>query len=156
GRGDPLSAGSPYGILAPALRRAAGIHDGEPIEVRRQKLRARVMRNTDLDASRTTRFLGEMVGVPFEADEPELTAARADPLLMAERVRRAFEHFVSVETSAQPLVIVLEDLHWGDLPTVKLIDATLRALPDRPWFVLALARPEIAQTFPRVWADRGA
>jgi tetratricopeptide (TPR) repeat protein len=157
GRGDPLSAGSPYGILAPALRRAAGIQDGEPIEVRRQKLRARVGRNTELDASRTTRFLGELVGVPFDAgpEDVELTAARADPLLMAERVRRAFEHFVAVETGAQPLVIVLEDLHWGDMPTVKLIDSTLRSLHDRPWMVLALARPELEQTFPRLWQDRG-
>ena len=35
GRGDPLRTGSPFGILAPALRRTAGIHEGEPVEVRR-------------------------------------------------------------------------------------------------------------------------
>jgi serine/threonine protein kinase/tetratricopeptide (TPR) repeat protein len=156
GRGDPLSAGSPFGMIAPALRRAAGILDGEPIEVRRGKLRARVMRHAELDdVSRTTRFLGELVGVPME-EEVELRAARQDPLLMAERVRRAFEHFVALETAAHPLVIALEDLQWGDLPTVKLIDSALRALPERPWLVLALARPDVHALFPRLWAERGA
>ncbi|HEY6039116.1 MAG TPA: AAA family ATPase, partial [Kofleriaceae bacterium] len=176
GRGDPLRAGSPYGMIAPALRRAAGIHDGEPVELRRQKLRARVMRNASAPHAQTLVFLGEMVGVPFdnsaspsgdaasrgqaplggEAELPQLRAARHDPLLMAEQIRQAFVHFVTIELSAQPLVIVLEDLHWGDLPSVKLIDAALRELIDRPLFVLALARPEVHELFPKLWLERGA
>ena len=75
---------------------------------------------------------------------------------MGDQMRRAFEHFVATETAAQPVVIVLEDLHWGDLPSVKLVDAALRALTDRPLFVLALARPEVHELFPRLWAERGA
>jgi eukaryotic-like serine/threonine-protein kinase len=156
GRGDPLQAGSTFGMLGPALRRAAGILDGEPVEVRRKKLRARVMRHAGPEPRRTIQFLGELIGAPFEDDDVELRAARQDPLLMADQVRRAFEHLVALETAAQPLVIVLEDLHWGDLPSVRLIDAALRALPDRPWLVLALARPELAELFPRLWEERGA
>jgi tetratricopeptide (TPR) repeat protein len=157
GRGDALRAGSPFGMIAPALRRAAGIHDGEPIEVRRAKLRARVLRNASTDLSRTTLFLGELIGTPFPDDDSvELRAARQDPLLMTDQINRAFEHFLATETSAQPVVIVLEDLHWGDLPTIKLVDAALRSLPDRPWFVLALARPDVHDQFPRLWHDRGA
>ncbi|HEU0031486.1 MAG TPA: protein kinase [Kofleriaceae bacterium] len=156
GRGDPLRAGSPFAMIAPALRRAAGIHDGEPLEVRRQKLRARVMRNSSTDLARTTAFLGELIGAPFpDDDNVELKAARHDPMLMNDQVRRAFEHFLAVETAAQPVAIVLEDLHWGDLPTTKLIDSALRALPDRPIFVLALARPDVHEMFPRLWAERG-
>jgi len=156
GRGDPLRAGSPYGILAPALRRAAGIHESEPVEVRRHKLRARTLRHASAAADQTTQFIGELIGVPFPGDASvELTAARGDPMLMADQVRRAFTRFVATETAAQPVVIVLEDLHWGDLPTIKLLDAALRDLPDRPWLILALARPEIHEMFPRLWVDRG-
>ena len=158
GRGDPLRAGSPYAILAPALCRAAGIHDGEPLDVRRHKLRVRVMRNAQAEFRRTIAFLGELIGTPFDADgelDVELRAARVDPLLMAEQIRRAFEHFVGIETAVQPLAIVLEDVHWGDVPSLKLVDAALRALPDRPLFVLALARPEVHELFPRLWAERG-
>src|SRR5438552_3378656 len=61
----------------------------------------------------------------------------------------------SARVATAPVLIALEDLHWGDLPTVKLIDSALRALPDRPWLVLALARPEVHELFPRLWAERG-
>ncbi len=156
GRGDPLRTGSPFGMIAPALRRMAGITDSESIEVRRQKLRARIKRNASADVSRTTHFLGELVGIPFPDEESvELRAARQDAQLMADQVRRAFEHFLAIETAAQPVVIILEDLHWGDLPTTKLIDSALRSLPDRPWFVVALARDEVRELFPRLWVDRG-
>ena len=38
---------------------------------------------------------------------------------------------------------------------MQLVDAALRALPDRPLLVLALARPEVHELFPRLWAERG-
>ena len=71
GRGDPMSAGSPFGMLAQAIRRAAGVADGEPLDVRRQKLRARVARRVAPRPSRArvTEFLGELVGAPFPDDE---------------------------------------------------------------------------------------
>ncbi len=154
GRGEPLRVGSPYGMLAPALRRTAGIRDGETLELRRQKLRARVCRNAAVPFDPV--FLAELIGAPSDDAPPELHAARQDPQLMAEQIRRAFVQWVALESSAQPLVIVLEDLHWGDLPSVKLIDAVLRELADRPVFVLALARPEVNELFPKLWAERGA
>src|SRR6185312_3028208 len=41
GQGDSMSAGSAFGMLAHALRRASGIREGEPLDVRQDKLRAR-------------------------------------------------------------------------------------------------------------------
>jgi tetratricopeptide (TPR) repeat protein len=83
-----------------------------------------------------------------------LRAARSDPQLMGDQIRRAFIDFLDAEARARPLVLVLEDLHWGDLLSVRLIDAALRALAERPLFVLALARPEVHDAFPRLWAER--
>src|SRR5205814_408496 len=54
-----------------------------------------------------------------------------------------------------PIVLVLEDLHWGDLPTVTLVDAVLRLFPERPLFVLALSRPEADASFPGLCSERG-
>jgi predicted ATPase len=153
GRGDPLRAGSPFGMLAPALRRAAGILDDEPIEVRRRKLRARLSRHiTGADLSRISEFLGELVACSFpDSDSVQLRAARQDPRLMADQIRRAFEDFATAECRERPLVLVLDDLHWGDLPSVKLLEAALLRLQDRPLFILALARSEIHDLFPGLW-----
>jgi tetratricopeptide (TPR) repeat protein len=45
-------------------------------------------------------------------------------------------------------------LHWGDTPSVNFVDAALRVLPEKPFMVLALARPEVDRRFPGVWKER--
>jgi tetratricopeptide (TPR) repeat protein len=158
GRGDPVNRGAPFGLLVPALRQSAGILDGEPLALQRQKIEARVARHLrGPERARVSEFLGELLGVPFP-DEPsvQLRAARAEPSLMADQIKRAWEDFLNAETAATPLLIVLDDLHCGDLPSVKLLDAALRRLADRPLMVLGLGRPELGETFPDLWAERAA
>src|SRR5262245_66031439 len=69
-------------------------------------------------------------------------------------MRLAWEDWLAAECRAQPVLIVLEDLQWGDLPSVQFIDAALRNLADRPLMVLGLARPEVRSVFRDLWADR--
>ncbi|MEO5726551.1 MAG: serine/threonine-protein kinase PknK, partial [Byssovorax sp.] len=125
--------------------------------MRQQKLRARVARHVpSADQRRVAEFLGELVGTPFPDEESvPLRAARQDALVMGDQMRRAWEDFLRAESSAQPVLLVLEDLHWGDLPTVRFVDAALRDLKNQPWMVLALARPEVHELFPKLWAERG-
>ncbi|WP_437899934.1 serine/threonine-protein kinase [Sorangium sp. So ce124] len=156
GRGDERRAGSAFGLLGQVLRCAAGIQDAEPIEVRRQKLLARVgERVAESERRRVAEFLGEIVGAPFPAEEsPPLSAARKAPQLMSDQMRRAFLDFLAAECAAGPVHVVLEDLHWGDRPTIELLDQALRDLRDRHLFVVALARPEVRALFPNLWNER--
>jgi eukaryotic-like serine/threonine-protein kinase len=156
-RGDPIGAGSPFALVAQLLRHACGLRDGEPLDIRRQKLRDRVERNVaPKHALRVAQFLGEIVGARFPDEESlQLRAARQDPMLMGDQMQAAWEDFLDAETARKPLLLLLEDLHWGDLPSVQLIDAALRTLRERPLMVLSLARPEVHEMFPRLWAGRG-
>jgi tetratricopeptide (TPR) repeat protein len=63
--------------------------------------------------------------------------------------------FLEAECRAGPVLLVLEDLQWGDQPTVDYVDTALRLLGDRPLMVLATARPEVGEAFPALWAERG-
>src|SRR5262249_26376780 len=83
---------------------------------------------------------------------PSLASARRDALLFAGEVKRAWIDFLAAECAAHPVVLVLEDLHWADLSTVKLIEAALEALADRPLLVLGFGRPEVHDLFPSLWA----
>jgi len=158
GRGDALGPGSPFGVLAPAIRRAAGVRDGEDNATRRRKLRARFARHLIGDVlERVTTFLSELCGARAEHDDDlRLRAARRDAMLMGDQMLRAFCDWVVAETSQQPVLFVIEDLHWGDLPSVRFIDAALRVAHDKPFMVLALARPEVDTLFPHLWSERGA
>ncbi|WP_437283711.1 protein kinase [Sorangium sp. So ce375] len=148
GQGDPMSSGSAFGLLSRALRSAMGIVDGEPLEERRRKVRARVERHPALDVGRVSAFLGELLGAPFPDDDIRVGAARRNRLLMGDQLRLSWEEFIRAECARQPVLLILEDLQWGDLPTVTMVEAALRSLRDLPFLVLGLARPEVHEAFP--------
>ena len=156
GRGEPHRAGSAFGLLSQILRSACEILDSEPLDIQQKKLVARVTARIDVsERQRVTEFLGEIAATPFPADDSlSLRGARQDAQLMKEQMRAAFLEFLKAETEAHPVLLVLEDIHWGDRPTVQFLDLALRDLRDRPLFVLAMARPEVHELFPELWAER--
>ncbi|HZF49932.1 MAG TPA: AAA family ATPase, partial [Polyangiaceae bacterium] len=155
-RGDSLHAGSPFGLLGQALQRACSIVGGEPLEARRVKLAKKVAESVPAaDVKRITEFLGELIGTPMPDEESVLLhAARRDAQVMEDERLRAWQDFLRAELTQGPVLLVLEDLHWGDLSTVRFIDSALRDLSHKPWMVLALARPEAHDLFPKLWAAR--
>ncbi|WP_148313870.1 ATP-binding protein [Sorangium cellulosum] len=158
GRGDPMSAGTSYGLLSQALRRLCGVVDGTEPAMQQARLLERTARHVQPAATRRiAEFLGEMCAIPFPDDaNPELRAARGDPLQMSTQVSRAFIDFLRAECAAHTVLLVLEDMHWGDALTARLVDAALAELGDQPLMILALARPELAELFPRLWEKRVA
>ncbi|HTM23181.1 MAG TPA: protein kinase [Kofleriaceae bacterium] len=153
-RGEPLGAHAPFALLGPALRRLAGVIDGEPLEAQRRKLRARLGRHLAADRLPTVAaFLGEVVGIIAD-DAPGLAEARRDPRLMGDRMQAAWEEWLQAECSSAPLVVILEDLHWGDLPSVRFIDAALRNLQDCPFLVVAFARTGDEPHLTELWRQR--
>ena len=158
GRGDSLRAGSTLDLLGQALRGALGISGNEPLAERRDKIRARVGEHVPKsDQKRVAQFLGELVGTAFPGDDEAgaaLRAARQDAQLMSEQMRKAWMAFLKAETSVRPVLLVLEDLHWGDFGTVRFIETALRDQSSLPWMVLALARSEVYDVFPKLWAER--
>ena len=156
GRAASLGAGSPFGMIADALRKSATIQDTDALDLRRRKLWSRLGAHLHGESlSRTAVFLGELVGAPFpDNDDPMLRAARENPQVMGDSMRTAWEDWLIAECAAAPVLLVLEDLQWGDAATVRLIDSTLRNLRDLPLMVLVLARPEVITQFPGLWAER--
>jgi tetratricopeptide (TPR) repeat protein len=153
--GDPLSEGSAFALLAQALRQAAGIREGELVDARRAKLRARLQRDLGEADSTTEALLGEIVGCPFPEDYARIPRAlREDPAALGDKMRAAFCRWLAAAVAARPVLLVLEDLHWGDLPTIRVLEDALGQLSNRPFMVLALARPEVHVQFPRLWARR--
>ena len=72
---------------------------------------------------------------------------------MAEWLRRAFAEWLGAECAAGSLLVVLEDVHWGDVASVNYLRDGLRTLAAKPFMVLALGRPETHDKFPNLWAN---
>lgn len=177
-RGDPLRASAPFGLLSQIIRKAASLQEGEPPSVKQKKLSSHVLRVMSSkrppaspgpssllrfastpqpqtnEAQKTAIFLGEICGVSFPEQSPELRAARQDPKVMGDQMRRAFLDWLSAQCQVRPVLFVLDDVQWGDLPTLNFFDAALGALREAPFFVLALGRPEMHELFPGLWQRR--
>jgi hypothetical protein len=155
-RADPVAAGSALLLGRQLIRRAADLVDGAPVVQQRERLRAHLAALfSGADLTRIADFLGEIVSIrTVEEPSPQLRAARNDPRLMADWLRRSFVEWLRAECDARPLVIVLEDLHWGDLPSVTYLGEVLYDHPELPLLILALGRPEVREAFPKMWPSR--
>lgn len=154
GRAEMVSKGSAFAVLSHALHRLCNIQADQSSSEQQALLEARIRRNLTCPAPeqrRIVEFIGELCGIPFPSENSELLrVARSDPKIMKERVQRAFLDFIGAECTAAPLVLVIEDLHWGDSLTVGLMEMTLRQHADRPLLLVSLARPEVHELFPRL------
>jgi len=156
GRGDPMRVNVSLGLLAQALRSAAGISGTEPDDIQRKRLLAHTTRYLPSKSAATTAaFLGEIANIRFPDDElPQLQAARRDARLMADQTMAAWVDWLEAEADHHPVFLLLEDLHWGDFASVNYVDSALRVLRDKPLMVLALARPEADERFFGLWRER--
>lgn len=156
-RGDPVYAGSAFMLAAQLIRGAIELSEGDAVAAQYDRLRAYLERLFEgRPPGHTAEFLGELVRAPItDMPSPQLVAARNDPRIMFERLRSAFESLLGAMASRAALLLVLDDLHWGDLPTVTFLENALKKHADMPIMMLACARPEVDEVFPRLWSGVG-
>lgn len=153
-RSDVLAVDSPLATLGAMVRRAAGVEAGATSVRGRETLRAFAKGLGVAEPERVATFLGELCGLAFDATgDAALLSARGDPKVMADHTRRAFVDALAGACTKGPLVLVLDDAHWSDSASLALLDGALRALRDRALTVIAFARPELLERYPRLWAE---
>src|SRR6185312_1192914 len=129
-KAEAEASGSPFAALGAALRRELGIADEErPLE-KWNKLAARVASVVPEGETHVAEFIAEIAGVRAPDAGEQVAAARRDPRLMGDRIRRAWQTWIRAEAARWPVLFVLEDFQWGDLPTVKLVEDMLRDLAE--------------------------
>jgi len=72
---------------------------------------------------------------------------------MTDQKRRAWVDWLRAECTRTPVLLIVDDAHWADQLSMELIGYALKQLADAPFLVLASARPEIHDQFPRLADD---
>ena len=75
-----------------------------------------------------------------------------DPVQKRMRTLDACKRLVLREAQVQPLVLVVEDLHWIDSETQALLDSLVESLPTARLMLLVDYRPEYSHT----WGNKGS
>ena len=144
--------GSPYGqdsALYPVLelhRQALGFRAEDPAETKLGRIEAG-LRAADFDLAETVPILAALHGVPlgerYETRNLSPEGMRKQTLTtLTEWLLRLGRH--------QPLVLLLEDLHWMDPSSLELLDSILEQVPAAEVLLLATYRPD----FEPAWGAR--
>ncbi|HYA09027.1 MAG TPA: AAA family ATPase, partial [Gaiellaceae bacterium] len=132
GRCLSYGEGVTYWPVAEMVKASAGISDDDPLDRAQEKLRACCEDEAVAD------LLGLAVGV-LEAVEGE----RAQ-----QEIAWAVRAWAEQLAEAQPLVLVFEDVHWGEEPLLELIEHLAASVREAPLLLLCLARPELLDVRP--------
>ena len=132
-RGRCLSYGDgiTFWPLVEALRAAAGVEESDDLAAARAKL-------------------AELLG----AGNEEVFERLASAVGLSERqyplpeVFWAARKLVEILSRRQPLVLVLEDLHWAEPALLDLVDHVAETAEDAAALILCVARPELLETRP--------
>ena len=159
GRGDPARVSSPYGLIIRLLRDLSGVRPDDDADMQRRKLEARLQRF--LSPSSLEKTLGPLLelGVfsdgqtptPTPVPTPTKTPAptpeniksnqtTSQPKAYDTRLSLAIANWLAAECDASPALLAIEDLHWVDAPSVRLLDLVLRGSQEMALFVVAIQR----------------
>jgi tetratricopeptide (TPR) repeat protein len=141
GAGDPRTASSPLALVRALLRSLLGLGPEDQDDERGQaEVRRRLLPLTE-NVTDVAPFVGELVGIGWdERDHPRLRAARRSRDDFLDQLRQTFVATFAAEAQRQPLLVVLEDVHWADAPSLSFVDA-LRREVHAALVVMAFGRP---------------
>jgi AAA ATPase domain/Adenylate and Guanylate cyclase catalytic domain len=133
GRCLPYGEGITFWPIAAVLREATGTDDRDPPEQAQRRILELV--SDDEDAALVAERLGTLVG-----------GGDANPGIQETfwAVRKLFEHL----GKERPLVVVFDDIHWGEPTFLDLIEYLADRIRTAPVLLLCLARPELLELRP--------
>jgi len=132
GRCLPYGEGVTYWPLAEMVKASVGITDDDPLDEAQRKIREYC--EDEAVADLLALAVGVLEAVEGERNQQEITwAARA----WAEQL-----------AAAHPLVLVFEDVHWGEEPLLELIEHLASWVREQPLLMVCIARPELLDVRP--------
>jgi adenylate cyclase len=133
------SLGEPtHGLFGALFREAYKIDPADSLDVARQKLAAglRALGARDEEAKAIAPVLSYVLGM--EKD----TRSDIEPEQLQRQIALAARALVERRLENEPLMILVEDLHWADTASVDLLRHVADQLADRPLMLLLTHRPE--------------
>ena len=116
------------------LEQMIGIQPDDSLDVQHEKLQG-ILAWYEMNRPATIWLLSTMLGL-----QTETSALQTVTAIQREQMRHACLELIQKRAVEQPLVLVIEDLHWSDPSTVDWIEKWFRPLEMSPCLVLLTAR----------------
>lgn len=134
----PYARFSPYLAVRRPLRELIGVHHDDPDDVIETALRATVARV----APALEPWL-PLLALPFGIDMPDtLETSELSPEFRRGRLLEAASTFLDALLGDEPVALVIEDAHWVDDASAKLLEHLIATVRWKHRVVLATRRPQ--------------
>jgi class 3 adenylate cyclase/tetratricopeptide (TPR) repeat protein len=143
--GAALFANTPFYPIAEMLEEGLGWGDEDPVQ--RVRILEQALEDAGLRLSEAVPLIAEMLNLPIPERYPKLMFA---PDQRRKRLFAAVLGWIFSAAREQPLVLVIEDLHWVDPSTLELIQMLAEQGATSQLLLVCTARPE----FEPPWASR--
>jgi len=128
----------PYGVFGTLFRAAYGVEATDSLEVARQKLASglRALGAREEEARVIAPVLSYVLGVD------EAVHADIEPEQLQRQIALAARVLIEWRLDNQPLLILIEDLHWADTASVDVLRHVVDQLADRSLMILVSQRSD--------------
>jgi len=126
------------------LVRAAGIEREDGAEQKLAKLQV-MLAPTAKNLDETVALLAPLLSIPLGSQYAPLELS---PQRRKERVLKTLFDQVEVLATRQPVLVILEDIHWIDPTSLESFLLTIERLAHLPILLVITARPEFAPLWP--------
>jgi class 3 adenylate cyclase len=137
--------GTSYLPVVDLLKAYFAVEDRDGPRAVREKMTGKLL---TLDRALESNLPALLALLDVPSDDPQWTAL--DPPTRRRRTLDAVRRLLLRESQAQPLLVVIEDLHWIDSETQALLDGLVESLPATRLMLLVNYRPE----YHHPWGNR--
>jgi class 3 adenylate cyclase/tetratricopeptide (TPR) repeat protein len=152
GRATPQTIASPYGLLRELLAGAFNVLDSDTAEQAHERLESGLARYLNDEAEMKSHFIVALLGYDYSAS-PYLSGVLGDFQQINQRGLFYLGQYFENVVQEAPAMILLEDIHWGDWPSLEFIQQMVGSLSGAPLLVICLARRLLLENHPQ-W-ERG-
>jgi class 3 adenylate cyclase/tetratricopeptide (TPR) repeat protein len=134
-----------YALVKDLVERRYGIRADAGASSARERLVAGITVDLGEDtAEQKAQFIGQLIGYDF-TDRPSVRASLGAPQHVRSRAVLYLTGLLAALASRQPVVLIIEDLHWADADSLDVLEDILHGLTREQVLLVATARPSSSQ-----------
>lgn len=140
GRALSYESSTPYAPFIDLFSRLYQLRADEEDAAKYDRIRDSIQRIAQ-NHLETAPFIGTILGIKLEGEDLE-RVRYLEPPQLREKIFQAVFHLFERLARKQPIVILLDDLHWADSVSIDLLERLMGLTSSAPAMILALFRPQ--------------
>ncbi len=129
----------PYGVLAAFFRKAYGVMPDDTFELAQNKLLAG-LQSLGIDYAES-KFMVPLFGYVLGLESKDSKMSQIEPEQLKRQIFLAARTVIERRLQQNPLVLIVEDLHWADAASTELLRFLVDRLADQRLLLLLTYRP---------------